>query len=299
MSRIWYDLYSISPSYRLTLHCHPKGIPEGAEIATRYLTDFDKTAMSFLATYPAGSVVTLASLNISILEHYSNFPDDKERSRSLFWHTFCPEIVRWRTVAAIFGLALDPMAFANQRPSLWHTVSLRTIGSKEFDSRFFRDASRSCQYTVNRRHQTAVAAQCLSFLIRRPFPLYTPLYRILRWKNRPWITRRRKSIPGRGIPRITAELPTLIGSEETLTPSVQLLLSLSFALNYLPALLHSASYSSELIESAKCWWSRRYLHLIFPDETAMAGKAIKDYLIRISGGNRYILFLGYNFFLQH
>jgi len=251
--------------------------------------------MSFLATYPAGSVVTWATLNISFREHYSNFPDDKGKSRPLFWYTFCPENVRWRIFAAIFGLALGAIPIANQRPSLWGTISLPDLGCNAFDARFFRDSSRSCHHTVNNHHQTAVAEQLLSFLTHRTIPLYpSSLSRILRWKDRPWFTRRRKSIPGRGIPRMKAKLPTRIGSE-ALTPSVQLLLSLGFALNYLPALLHSASYSSELIKFAKCWWSRKYLRLLFPDETAKARKAINGYLLRISGNNGYISPLNFIF----
>jgi len=118
---------------------------------------------------------------------------------------------------------------------------------------------------------------------------------ISKLKTRPWFTRRGKRIPGRGIPRMNAKLPTEFSSEETPTPSVQLLLSLGFAFSYLPALLHSASYSSELVELAKCWWSRKYLHLIFPDGTVRAEKAIKEYLLRVSGENGYILFLDFIF----
>jgi len=209
--------------------------------------------MSFLATYPAGSVVTWATLNISFREHYSNFPDDKGKCRPLFWYTFCAENVRWRIFAAIFGLALGAIPIANQRPSLWGTISLPDLGCNAFDARFFRDSSRSCHHTVNNHHQTAVAEQLLSFLTHRTIPLYpSSLSRILRWKDRPRFTRRRKSIP-------------------------------------------SASYSSELIKFAKCWWSRKYLRLLFPDETAKARKAINGYLLRVSGNNGYISPLNFIF----
>jgi len=216
--------------YRLTLQCLPKDIPEGAEIATRYLADFDKTAMTFLAAYSAGSVVT--------------------------WAEIC------------------------------------RVGSKDFGARFFGDVSRSCHYTVSDHQHNAVAAQCLSFIatyVYRPSSVH-----ISKLKTYPWLTRRRKCIPGRGVPRINAKLLTKITSYEIPNPSVQLLLSLGFALNYLPVLLDSASYSSEVVELAKCWWSRKYLRLLFPDETAKARKAINGYL-RVSGNNGYISPLNFIF----
>jgi len=255
--------------------------------------------MSFFAAYPAGSITTWAALNISFRERYSSFLGSKGAPRPLFWGKSCPEKLRWRTFAAVFGFPLDPIASTNDPlfddKSTWQT-GIWEIGSEDFDARFFKDVSRSKHYAVDDNHINAVAAQCLSFLTHRIFPLYLPpLCSISKLKTRPWFTRRGKRIPGRGIPRMNAKLPTEFSSEETPTPSVQLLLSLGFAFSYLPALLHSASYSSEVVELAKCWWSRKYLHLIFPDETVRAEKAIKEYLLRVSGKNGYILFLDFIF----
>jgi len=281
------------------LHFLPKDFPESAEVVTRCLSDFDQTAMSFFAAFPAGSIVIWAALNISFLERYPSFSDGKGPFQPLFWGKFCPDRVRWRTFPTIFGLALDPIS-PTSRP-LWNDMSqwqsgIWKMGTTDFDTRFFKDASRSKQHAVSDHRINEVAVQCLSFLTNRIFPLYSPCFcRISKLRTHPWFTRRRKRILGRGIPRMNAKLPTEFRLEEIPTQSVQLLLSLGFALNYLPALLHSASYSSELVELAKCWWSRKYLHLIFPDETVRAEKAIKEYLLRVSGKNGYILFLDFIF----
>jgi len=248
--------------------------------------------MSFLAAYPTGSVVIWATLNISYGKYSS-------AHSPVFWSHHCPESVRWRTFAAIFTPALDTITHTSyplwNDKSMWQS-GIWEIGCWDIDACFFRDASRSNHYAVNDDHINAVSAQCLFFLINQTFPLYLPsLCSISKLKTRPWFTRQQKRISGRGTPRMKTKLPIEIGSEETPTPSVQLLLSLHFAFIYLPALLHSASYSPELIESAKSWWSKRYLHLLFPDETARTGKAIGDYLLRVGGNNGYIFPSNFNF----
>jgi len=271
----------------LTLNCFIKDFPESTDILTRCLADFDNIILSLLDGYPAGSVVILATLHISAREYY--VPTREGIFLTPFWHCSYQEKIRWRTIATTFDLPLDSTTSINHPLSDLISVlpyGVRGIGSTAFEARFFRDASRSCHYTVDCRQRNAVATQCLFFLTHRTFPLFSSFFvRLSRLKTHPWITRRRKRVSGRCIPRVTMPLLTQIGKEETPSQSVQLLLNLRFALYNLPPLLHGATYSHELVELAKSW-RRGYLHSLLPGHSANVDKAVKDYLLRASGTNR-------------
>ena len=294
-----YDLCSSLSLYRLTLNWILKDFPESAETSARCLADYDKIAISHLTDYPAGSVVICATLQISIREFYN--PDDAGVSPVLLWHHSDLVKVRWRIIATVFDLALDPIISTNHPLhyllSIWpYTTFGLGICSTDFEACFFRDASRSHHYTIDDHQHNAVATLCLFFLIHRIFPLFPPFSaRNFRLKIHPWRMRRRNRIPGRGIPHMMLKLPKFSGLRETPSQSVQLLLSLRFALLYLPPLLHCATYSEELVELAKCWRGRGYMHHIFPDESAETGKAVKYYLHRVGGVNGYIIFLDLSF----
>lgn len=243
--------------------------------------------MLLLASYPTASVIIVATLNISIREYYPECGGNVEQSH---WHPSYPEKVRWRMHTTIFGLDSDPIISIKDPlsdPVHKPLFDFHDIGSSEFEACFFRDASRSGHYTVDDQQHIAVATKCLSFVTRRTFPMYPPtLVRVSKLKTHPWFTRRRKRATRRGIPHMNVTLPTCFRPDETPAPDVQILLSLRIALRYLPPLLHSSTYSDDLVEFAKCWSSRGYLYHLFPVQSRAAGIALKGYLLRIGSTDR-------------
>ena len=194
--------------------------------------------MLLLASYPAGSVIIIATLNISIREYYPQYGNVEQPH----WHSSYPEKVRWRMHTTIFGLDSDPIIpIKNPLSDPVHKplFDFHGIGSSEFEACFFRDASRSGHYTVDDQQHNAVATKCLSFVTHRTFPMYPPaLVRVSKLKTHPWFTRRRKRATRRGIPHMNVTLPTWFRPDEAPAPDVQILLSLRIALRYLPPLLH-------------------------------------------------------------
>jgi len=245
--------------------------------------------LSFLGGYPVASVITCATLHISSRGYYGT----NRQGIPSTWQYRHTEEVQWRTLATVFNLALDPITSVDHPLSNLELVApYRSIISSEFDTRFFRDASRSQHYVIGDQHHNAVAAQCLSFLALQTFPKYTSsLVRTSRLKTHPWHARRSKGISRGLIPPVIVELPTRFLPGETPSWSVQLLLSLHLALLCLPSLLHSATHSEDLVALAKFWGNKRYLYHIFPLLSAQAGKAVKKYLLRVNGIDGYAVFL--------
>lgn len=247
--------------------------------------------MALLAGYPLGSIAIFTTLHISLRAHHD--PDDSNPGFQVIpplWLRSYPEEVRWRTIAIIFDLALDPITSENHPLSyLVHVAPHHFLGfgASDFEARFFKDASRSCHHSVDAHQHNTVAAQCLSFLTQWTFLLHPSFFNFIsgfKLKSRPWLTRRRKRIPGRDIPRtprVSMRSMEEIVREGGPTRGSQLLLSLRLALDYLPALLYSTTCSPKLVELAKCWWNRGYIHLLFPVESARADRAIKKHLLRV------------------
>jgi len=241
--------------------------------------------MFLLDGHPTGSVVILATLHISIREYDDSIHEGVYPPP--FWRDF-PEKVLWRMHATIFDLDLDPIATIDHLLSkLLFTWPGRATGSSDFETRFFSDAPHSCDRIVEDHQHIPVAMQCLTFLTYWTFPYPSLFMSRSRSKTHPWLTRRRKRLPGLGIPHVNTKLQTMLAQEATPCPSVQLLLSLRLALFYLPALLHNAAYSYELAELAKCWRDRGYQHHLFPKWSLRAGKAVNKYLLRVGGINGY------------
>jgi len=246
--------------------------------------------MSYFDSYPPGLVPVFAILQICLQENFA--PDRMLVFRAPFRISSYTDLFQWRTYSTVFDLPLDSITFTSHTLSDLAPMLLAVftgIGSNLYGARFFRDPSRSFHHSVDDHLRIAVTVRCLTFVTHRTFPLPPSLICISRLKIHPWLMRRRKRIPRRGISRMNPKLSRQFGSEGTPSRSVQLLSSLYLALFYLPALLHSAVHSPELVALAKSWGSRKYLHHLLPLESVWAEEAVEKYLLRVGGNYWYLL----------
>ena len=240
------------------------------------LDDYDKISVSFLDRYPEGSTFVFAVLHLSILE-YDSISNPSAYAHQIRRHR--GETICWRTHATIFDFPLDPPTFAPGHSMLDLIFQDPGISIVKFSRDFFKDPLRSCRHTVNSYRQNVVTGRCLSFLSRA-------VVRNSKLKTLPWLIRRRKKDPGHSYPHWTIQSSKGSDSEVRSVGTVLPLECLHLALLYLPYLLHSATYSEELVALSKRWLGLAYTSIrhIFPVAAKNAAKAVKDYIHRAAIG---------------